>query len=490
VRLDSIHLQNAGLIADLTIDLTPRDGSAGCVVMLRGKNGTGKTTIIRAIQTMFDGGSFPDLIGPNGDEYSVEIRFDNGDRFIRTENAKGYTLKGWNADGSVIKSPAKTLQQLASGLALEPTGLVDAPPKDRVKFLQDAMPLTFTRGDLVRAGCGSCEGCAAGEPLDRSGKWHGSKPCTATGLRPVYDLPAFTSFRDGKYSRRREVNVEAKDLHATRRHVAQALPEGDVLRTARTGSGEANAAPAEPTAREEARDAEAALETMRKGLQDALESWRHDFIVLKNEILDEERVEIEQARVEFEAKCDRIREAKSKEQTALEAKYHELVAEQRKPFDSQIEHLTSVLGAAREKLEQLNRLEGVRQSLASLDEKITAKDEEAITLDEQVKALDQLKIEKLNSQPIPGVEIRDGEIYWRGLKFQTQVNLARQYTLSFQVAALSIPEDGLPFFLFDKAESIVGADRAELIDGLKEAGFTVLMADADEQAEQLEVVTA
>jgi hypothetical protein len=490
VRLESIHLQNAGLIADLTIDLTPRDGSAGSVVMLRGKNGTGKTTIIRAIQTMFDGGSFPDLIGPNGDEYSVEIRFDNGDRFIRTENAKGYTLKGWNADGSVIKSPAKTLQQLASGLALDPTGLVDAPPKDKVKFLQDAMPLSFTRADLVRAGCGSCEGCAAGEPLDRSGKWHGSKPCTATDLRPVYDLPAFTSFRDGKYSRRREVNVEAKDLHATRRHVAQALPEGDVLRTARTGSGEANTAPAEPTAREEVAHAEAALQTARRKLNDSLTEWRGDYDRLKEDIAERERAAIEEARQLFEAACERIRNERNTERTELDVKYNETVAEYRKPLDEEIEHATIILGAARENLEQLNRLEGVRQSLASLDEKITAKDEEAVALDEQVKALDQLKIERLNSQPIPGVEIRDGEIYWRGLRFQTQVNLAQQYTLSFQVAALSIGEDALPFFLFDKAESIVGQDRLELFEGLKEAGFTVLVADADEQAEQLEVVTA
>lgn len=490
MRLEEIRLENTGIIDSLVIDCRPRENSAGSVVILRGKNGTGKTTIIRAVQTMFDGGSFPDLIGPNGDSYSVEITFDNGDRFQRIENAKGYTLKGWNSDGSIIKSPAKTLQQLASGLALDPTGLVDAAPKDRVKFIQDALPLSFTRQDIVRAGCGTCGGCTAGEPLDRSGKWHGSKPCTATDLKPVYDLAGFTSFRDGKYSRRRDANVEAKDLHATRKNVAAALPEGDILRTARTGSGEANAAPAGPTVRDEVAAKERELAEARKALSLAMVDWHGDYQRIREEIAEQEQLAMDEIRREMEARIEAVHAAKNTEREELRRKYTETVEEEKKPYEAEIERLTADLGAAREKLEQLNRLEGVRQSLAQLDERIEAKDDEALALDEQVKALDALKIEKLNSQPIPGVEIRDGQIYYNGLNFETQTNTARQYVLSFQVAALTIPEDGLPFFLFDKAESLVGTEREYFIEGMKEAGFTVLMADADEAAEQLEVVTA
>jgi len=459
VKLASITLKNTGIIQSLFLPCISPDGSDGSVVLISGANATGKSTILNAVATMFEGGSNPDLIGPAGDEYVIEIVFDNGWRFTRTESASGYELKGFYPEGGKINSPATTLKKLmADPNAFSPTGLVDAAPKDRAKFLQAAIPMEFTEREIREAAAGALAGAA---------------------LPKVMDATRFASLREGMYDQRREINVRLTQLRATRRTLAESLPEGDPMRFAKRAYDAATGAEIKPEtpAISEVEDLKEQLESAKKLLARTLEGWRGDAQVLRDGITQAEQAEIEAIRRDAEVRMEAVRAAKQIERDELQVKYESTVAEMRGPYDEDIEDITKELAAAEQRASDERRMQGVRDSITTLDAEIEQKDADAVQRDEAVKGLDELKRRKLDSSPLPGVEVRDGVIYYDGLNFDTQLNTAQQYLLSFQVAALTRGEHDLRLMIFDQAEALDSENRAAFIDGIKAAGYQVLMAE-------------
>ena len=448
MKVSRITLQNTGIIRSLEIPCN------GAVIEVSGANASGKSTIINAITALIEGGSHPELIGPNGESCLIEMEFDSGDKFQRVEGPKGYTLKGYRGDGSKIGSPAKELQSLVSGLSLNPTGLVDAKPADRVKFLQNAMPLSFTADEAAEA--------------------TGDHPST---LPRVMDLQRFTAYRDGKYERRREANVALRDKESTRHEWAKALPDGDPLKSSRAESA------AEAYQSDAAADCQSIslqLEEAKANLHESMRVWSIDYDRLREEISEKESQEIEAIRVEMQGRMDAVRTAKQQERNDLYEKYMEMIAAERKPLDDGITALISKLAAAQQRLADEQRQQGIRDSIIKLDREIQQKQDEANRLNDAVQNLDRLKREKLDALPIPGVEVRDGEIYFNGLSFDRQLNTAQKYLLSFQIAALTLGE--LPFLIFDGAEALDAANKAAFIEGMKDAGFQVVMATVVDDA--------
>jgi energy-coupling factor transporter ATP-binding protein EcfA2 len=459
MKLSSVSLQNCGIIRNLTVPCLSQDGSEGAVVVISGANATGKSTILNAVLTMFEGGSNPELIGPAGDEYRIELVFDNGWRFVRAEGRDKYDLKGYYPEGGKITSPATALKKLlADPNAFSPTGLVDANPKERAKFLQAAIPMEFYERE-IREASGSA---VAGLPIPR-----------------VMDAARFAALRDGMYDKRREANVRLDQLRSTRRTLAESLPDDDPLRFARRSYDATTGAEIKPDTPilDAVEDLKAQLESAKKRLATTLESWRKDAQVLRDEIAAAEQAEIDAIRQEAERKIEAVRVAKTAERDELQAKYEATVQEMRIPFDADVEDITKELAAAEQRAADERRLVGVRDSIAKLDSEIETVDSEAALRDEAVKGLDALKRRKLDSAPIPDVEVRDGRIYYRGLDFDTQLNTAQQYLLSFQVAALTRGDDDLRLMVFDQAEALDSDNRAAFIEGIKAAGFQVLMAE-------------
>lgn len=451
MKVSRISLQNTGIIRSLEI---PCSGAS--VIEISGANASGKTTIINAINALIEGGAHPELIGPAADEYSVEVHLDAGVRFLRREwfdNAKDehrYEVKGWYTDGSVVKNAPTYLKKLISGLSLNPTGLVDAPAKDRVKFFQSAIGarLSFTAQEIAEA--------------------TGDHPAN---LPRTMDVERFNAYRDGRYERRREVNVALKNQEATRKEWAKALPDDDPLRAS---NAESAVEAYQSTAAADVHLLVANLQGAREALAEAQNEWRTSLHALKDELSETEHKEIVEIQREAERKIEAVRIAKQKDREALQATYDEAVADGRKPFDAEIERLAGELAAAQQRLADEQRQQGIRDSIIKLDREIREKQDEANRLDDAVKALDALKREKLDALPIPGVEVRDGEIFYDGLSFERQLNTATKYLLSFQVAALTLGD--LPFMIFDGAEALDAENKAAFIEGMKDAGFQVVMA--------------
>ena len=422
MNVSEIRYTNVGIILDLVVP-------CGSVTVASGSNGSGKSTLIEGIRDLFDGGHNPGLIGPNGDKAVVEVAFSDGKTARKTTNVKGYELKVMNRDGSVMPSPAKYIQGLASGLALDPTGLVDASQKDRVKVLQNAMPIQFSREEVMAA----CE-----LPVD--------------ALPPTMDVQAFNAFRQGRYVQRTEVNRAHRDLSGTHNTLAKSLPEDD--------------------------GADWASEADRIALEYTSVRERIGQIASKADVMVKE--EVARLRDEAQKQIDSIRDVLNRSIAEVSSTASTTVQAETDGLTVESERLAAEAARAKEKAETKQRALGVRDSLTKINLQLKEKIKLTSALDRTIAALDTLKQKKLDGLPIQGVEIREGQIYYNGLNFDTQLNTAQKYLLAFQVAALTLGE--CPFMIFDGAESLDSTNRRELIEAIKGAGFQVVMAEVvDEQ---------
>jgi hypothetical protein len=285
--------------------------------------------------------------------------------------------------------------------------------------------------------------------------------------------------RQGRYDQRTVANVEWRKLKESRDKMAESLPDGDPLtytwmETAPGLDGEAKQVPAAVNPLDEVRALERKLSQARESLASAVAGWKADLDSLLGSFNQQEQAELEAVRVKYTQLRAEARAAAEK-----------LIAEERRPFDQYIERAAGELAAAQERAQQVAKLEGLRDAIRGVDRQMQAAQDQALRLDNAVKNLDELKRRKLETLPIAGVEVRDGQIFVDGLNFETQLNTARQYLLSAQIAALTAKE--WPFLVVDNIEAMDEANRREFIEGLAASGYQAVVAVVDDPGKPLTV---
>lgn len=83
-----------------------------------------------------------------------------------------------------------------------------------------------------------------------------------------------------------------------------------------------------------------------------------------------------------------------------------------------------------------------------------------------------MKKQKLDELPIPGLEVRNGQIFANGLDYDKQVNTGQQFKIAVQISALRF--GGLPFMIADKGEHLDGASWDEIRGRLRAPTFRFL----------------
>jgi archaellum component FlaC len=411
------------------------DVKCGSVVIVSGENAAGKSSIIDAFSSLFEGGHDPDEIRRGADRAEITVLLDDGTTLQKLVKPKSTEYCVTSADGSTIPSPTTYIKKLVTGLSLNPTGLVDAAPKERVKFLQNAMPLEFTRMEVAPL----CEG------------YDGP-------ILPAMDVQQFNNFRQGRYDQRTDLNRKKATLDGAIQTLRRALPsdeESDWIDT------EQSLADAIKERRSEIELIHTAVKNDRVSVKEAIQRELDAQIA---EIRRKADAEIEEARLSAFAK---VEQAYARMESVAQGTIN--------PIRESIESLTQELGQVREKSDAQKRAQGTRKDLDRLNSDIKDIVRQVAKLDRTIDGLDALKREKLDALPIQDVEVRDGQIYYRGLNFDTQCNTALKYLLSFQVAALTLGD--LKFMIFDGAESLDGSNRADFIEAIKAAGFQVVMAE-------------
>lgn len=421
--IESTILTNVGLFSSLVIPGSP-------VLVIAGENGVGKTTIIKSYVALFDGGHFSELIGPSGSKATIEVKFSDGMRAIKTITQKGYKLEVFTRDGSMIEKPAEYMRSLSSGLTLSPAEFIDTPKEKRLKWLQDRVSATFTKAELDEA----CE--------------------VDTFADPEMDLARFSRFFDGVYAKRTETNAEVKRmdtlLQDLRRNMAVVTSDGvDWISRA---------------------DELSTLLSDKRTEFNGLSVTANDAFKAKRDAIT---ANLEKAIAELQRKAQEDIEA-------AKAKIAVLLDQERVPLQAEIEGLAGEVATARANAQQQTTAKANEETLKKIDAEHGKSLREVSRLDRAVEALRKLKASKLDAISVTGLDVRlDGTLVYEGKDFDTQLNTAQQIIVAIQIMAKG--PGRMPFFILDNAEHLDATTRAELAEYGKAKGFQIVMAVVEDQ---------
>ncbi|HKZ60532.1 MAG TPA: AAA family ATPase [Candidatus Thermoplasmatota archaeon] len=185
---------------------------AGKVVLARGPNAAGKTSIIKAISAAFVGETDPKVIHHDGETAEVFVQLDNGMSIRRVIGAGGATLDVRDADDEKVAKPQTVIKALLGALAFNPVEFYALSARERKQYLLRALEVKIKR-QTVEKWCGEVP---AGVDLDRHG------------------LEVLKSLEEHYFALRHEIHAKALDREGGAKEIAAELPEGfapDVARS-------------------------------------------------------------------------------------------------------------------------------------------------------------------------------------------------------------------------------------------------------------------
>lgn len=408
-------------------------------VCLTGKNGTGKSSLLQAIRIIFDGGFEDDWIRYGETEASIVADISDGSKVTielkrPNEKRKKYqrNVEIVSPEGVPMKREQEYLNSLATGLAYDPTRFLTIDKKGRADYITKFLPVTVEPWELRTAA---------------GGDWY----------LEVYDPKAgafdnIAAIRTRAYDKRTELNRRFKNLDGATNTLRREIPSLGEDR-AELDAREAAAATKLSDYKAARQTALAQVEEESKAAMERIDSW--------------EEIEIQKIRTEAANQRSACGKAKA---AAIQQVQQE--------WDTQVTEASEEHAAAREALAAYNKAIGSRDQVTRWEHELRQIDTEIQHLEKAMQQLDKLKQAKLESSPIPGVELREGEIFIDGIPFDA-VNLARRIDVAIQIAAQNPGK--LPLMLLDDAEHLSQDNWEAFKQAAMESGFQIISARVDNQ---------
>lgn len=477
----------------------------GRITVIKGRNGTGKSSALAALQKALEGGNLAKLArvpGPGEEEPEPEVVLvlagDGSETYRVKRKGDKVDVRARVGDTAAFESvgkPVAWLRSLFDPAGANPVAFLQAKDADRALMLLEALPLKMDRAAL----------------LAEMGVDAKDLPPIPTGLHPLEEC---SLIRDATFARRHGVNRDAdgkaKSADQLRRSMPAVAPSDD---RARIDALEAEVGPlAEDLGSRETRvcaEHEAALraanteqEAAEAKIAAAFKVAAHDARAQHAAWAASRRAEVEAEiataaqkvegqiharKATDEARLDELDRARAAKVTAADQTHD---AAQR-----DLGALRNTLAAKREQLATLRAQADGAAAYRALDAQATAFEEEAERLKAEsarltaaLDALDAFRRRLAEDLPIPGLEIRDRQITVGGIPYD-QLNTAARVDLAVQVACLRAKGARLPVVFVDGAEALDHEHFAILVDRLKAAGvqaFVGRVTDEDFGVETLE----
>lgn len=457
----------------------------GRLTVLAGRNGSGKSTALQAVQAALQGGNLcklarvgaaedaePEVVlvieGEGSESYRVERK---GDK-VRVRARVGDT-----AAFEDVGKPQSWLRSLYDPQGANPVTFLTAADKDRALLLLEALPLSHNRAELLL-----------------------QMGIRAEELRPIPDrlhpLEEIGMIRDQVFTTRTGVNRDAKGKRSaaeqTRRSTPAVIPD-DPGSTAEVDA-EAVCSRLE---REIAREDEQAAAAESAAVQAA----RHAAEQVDVETVGKFKTEAAKLRAQHDREAAEIRAEAERQIAAKLAEVEASVAELREQGEIQIadaerirdeaihaaaqarEDARQTIGVKREVLSRKRaHLAGIRtqrelsaaaRALADqtkqFDDEAGALEKESERLTAAIEALDKYRRKLAENIPIPGLEIAGKEIRVDGVLFE-QLNTAQRVEIAVKVACLRAKGQRLPAIFIDQAEQLDAEHFDLLCSELEKAG--------------------
>lgn len=132
MRVERIYCKNVFGIDELDFD---PDG----VSIIKGRNGAGKTSIIRAIRRLIEGGQHPDMLKKGEEKGEVTLSMDDGSELEVSVTEKGtyYHLRGRHD-----MSARQLIDALTDEVSVNPLSILQAKPTDRGRIVMESIPMS------------------------------------------------------------------------------------------------------------------------------------------------------------------------------------------------------------------------------------------------------------------------------------------------------------------------------------------------------------
>jgi energy-coupling factor transporter ATP-binding protein EcfA2 len=408
--------------------ITHFEAKLGQVALISGRNGSGKSSVLDALRTIFDGGSDPSQIRHGCEWADIEIEFSTGHKAIKSIWPTRYELVVSSPEGGIIRAGKTWLDSLTPALSFDPIGFLNAEPKKRADWLLSKMPLVFTA-----------------EEVEAATKQPGI-------VRGTCGLEKINEIRTGRYEQRTTVNRRSEELTGAIQTMRRALPIEEVsvdwsalrdqLATRHSEiSGEIEAAALKV-------DAEAQKEKTGK-------------------------------RQEITAKIAELQAELAAYLAEVDTEAAKVIANATRELEAERATVSEELGQARANADAAMRVKGQLQAIDESSQIQKGYVMEAFNLTTQIEALDALKHQKLKEVPIAGFDMkfegRKPVITIEGVPLD---RLNRQQQLYVAMQAVTQASGKLPLVLCECAE-LDDAHMDELAGAMKEQGLQLIVARWD-----------
>lgn len=385
------HVRISNILGIAELEFTPEGFNE-----ISGPNGTGKTSVLEAIQSVLKTGHDATLLRKGADKGEAVLVLEDGTELSKTVTADKSTSKV-KIDGKATSRPAEALKALTDLYSANPIEFLRARKQDRVKVLLETMPLEADTSKLAEI---------TGIPV--------------TAQPGTHALAVIDAVYKEVYDDRTGTNRAVKEKDNTVNQLKLNMPDapGGV-------EGSEDELIAQVRAADEAKTTE--LERISTKL---------------NNLKAENHSKIEAIRTEAQRKIDEIKTQAAADAEAItteERRIEGLAGAQRektiqKHADA-IAPLNIALNSIKENRGAHAKREQAMQTIEQMETELIDLQGDAARQTKALADLEQYKNDLLASLPIPGVEVKDGEIYRDGVVFD-RLNTAQQVWVAIEIAKL------------------------------------------------------
>ncbi len=363
---------------------------------ISGPNGTGKTSVLEAISATLRAGHDATLLRKGETKGEAVLVLDDNTEISKTIT-EGKSTPKVKVDGKAASRPGEFIKGLTDLFQANPIEFLRARKQDRVKVLLETMPLVADPARLMEI---------TGIPV-------ADDPS-------VHALDVIARLHQTMYDDRTGTNRAIKEKDNTINQLKQAMPEPVA---GVTGS--------EDELRTQLGDMETARDTELARIAGKLDAIKAN-----------QQTKIDAIRAKAQADIDAIKAAA---QAEVEAQHATLAEIERKAgaqreltltrHSDAVQPITAALAAIRSDRDNAAKRE---QAIATIEQMSKELIDLQADAQWQTKALDELEAYKsdlLSQLPIPGVVVKDGEVYRDGIVFD-RLNTAQQVWIAVEIAKL------------------------------------------------------
>lgn len=435
MRISHITIRNILGIDEL--ELTPKG-----YTQISGPNGTGKTSVLEAIKATLGSGHDATLLRKGAEKGETVLVLDDGTEISKTVTASGSSTTVRGADGKKRARPAEIIKELADMLSVNPVDFLAAPKKERVRVLLESMPLQADVAHLT--------------------KLSGVNVQAPAGM---HALAVIDAVHKQVYDDRTGTNRAVREKEATINQLRAAMPDAP-------GGVEGD----EATLQADIDAATQARDTRLGQIRTKLDG-----------IKAENQRRAEAARADAQAQIDKIKadlQANLDTLAADTAENERKAATAREAANAKHAEATQAkqvaLQSIRSNRDAAAKRQGALETIATMESELGGLQDDAQRQTKALADIEAYKSELLASLPIPGLEVKDGEVFRNGIPLD-RLNTAQQVEIAVELAKLRSGELGIA--CVDRIEALDKDSREALRKSALAAGLQLFVTRVTDSGE-------